>query len=569
MKNFFRNIKNKVAGVFGVAGASKLSVLVRMQLKEKWNLSVLKDKKKLFVKTVLLILQIVAVASVAYLAFYFCKFINLFSALNQIPIGVMAVIFAIMTLFNLISSLIDLTKSLYFSRDNLVLVTNPVSADTLFLSKLLVYYFDSVKKNFTFTVPVFLAYGISSGLSPVFYVWLPVMTLFYSAVIVLTAGVLSIPCAYFLAFLNRYALIKTALYVLLIALAAYLAIIVIGLIPEDINLVTSWVKVSKILRGFIDWFTETFGIFYAFTVFLCGKFNGLTFNFWSTYSWAVFLVMLAVIIAFTAFNLFVSRPIYLKMIAKSFEFSAGNGKKGKNKTSSQNLASAKYETKKLIRLPEIVSASVLSLVIAPITVYALNTIFAAIKTRTLGDIMIVGFNMLIICLFVLSHNVSVGSIYSRDGESWYIGRIIPVKPFGVMLSRLLYHAVVTLLLVAATVGIYAWCSGMTAINAILTGAAIYFLALAHIVWSAQIDFSFPQNNAFKREGTGVKNKNETTSMLYSFVLSLAFAAFVFLLFLKAANYIYVKLLIICVAFFVLRLITFRSSVNALYREVRS
>ena len=567
--NFFRKIGRGISGFFKGINADKLAVLVKMQLKEKWNLTVLKNKKKLFIKTLLLITEIVAVAGVAYAMFYFCKLINLFSALNHVPLGVMALIFAVMTLFNLVSSLVDLTKSLYFSRDNLVLVTNPVNADMLFLSKLLVYYFDSVQKNFTFTVPVFLAYGMSSGLNPVFYLWLPVMMLFYSAVLVLLCGILSIPCSYVIAFLNRYKLVKTILYLALIGVVAYLAILVIGLIPSDINLIKSWVKVSKVLRGVIDNFTKHFGLFYIFTVFLCGKNDGIFKQFFTTYSWAVFLIMLGVIIVFFIVNMLVSRPVYLKMIAKGFEFSAGNGKKGKNKEASQNLSSMKYETKKLLRIPEVVSSSVLSLVVAPITIFALNTIYAAIKTRELGDIMIVGFNLLIICLFVLSNNINVGSIYSRDGEAWYIGRIIPIRPFGVMLSRLVYNAAVTFVLTAVTVGIYAWCAKITVMNAVLTGLAIYLLALAHMVWSAQVDFAFPQNDAFRREGSSVKNKNETTSMMYSFILSVAFAFFAFLLFLKSSGYIYLKLVILAAGIFVWRLLTFRSVVNALYREVRS
>ena len=48
--NFFRKIGRGISGFFKGINADKLAVLVKMQLKEKWNLTVLKNKKKLFIK---------------------------------------------------------------------------------------------------------------------------------------------------------------------------------------------------------------------------------------------------------------------------------------------------------------------------------------------------------------------------------------------------------------------------------------------------------------------------------------------------------------------------------------
>ena len=129
---------------------SKFKTLFVMQLKEKLNLSFLNSKKQTLYKVVFSVLGFVAITAVAYLLLWLCQFLNLFSAINHIPLTVMAIIYTAIFVLNTFTCTVGLSKTLYYAKDNQVLITYPVNSDQLYLSKMLVYYIGEIKKIFTF-----------------------------------------------------------------------------------------------------------------------------------------------------------------------------------------------------------------------------------------------------------------------------------------------------------------------------------------------------------------------------------------------------------------------------------
>ena len=135
----------------------KFKTLFMMQLKEKLDLSFLKNKKQTMFKVVFAILGFIAITTVAYFLLSLCQMLNLFSALNHIPLSVMAVLLTVMFFLNLFTCTVGLSKTLFYGKDNLVLITYPVKPFIMFLSKMLVFYINEIKKTFTFLIPVFFA----------------------------------------------------------------------------------------------------------------------------------------------------------------------------------------------------------------------------------------------------------------------------------------------------------------------------------------------------------------------------------------------------------------------------
>ena len=91
------------------------------------------------------------------------------------------------TLFSLafFSCLVNVTRTLYFSKDNQVLLTLPVTNGTIFSSKLLVCFAYELLKNVTYMLPFFFAYGLIMGLSILYFLWAIVALVFLTFLILL------------------------------------------------------------------------------------------------------------------------------------------------------------------------------------------------------------------------------------------------------------------------------------------------------------------------------------------------------------------------------------------------
>ena len=189
-----------------------LKPLVMMQLKDKIDFSFLSSKKKTITKVVFTILAFVAVTALCFVFFMLSSMLNLFSLVNVIPTSLMVFIFTIMFLLSCISCTFGLMKKLYFSPDNQVLLTFPVKPNMGFVSKLIVFYIYELIKNLYFMIPVFIAYGIFSGYSLLFYPWMLICFLFISALPVLIGAILSIPLMYISTWLKSVPYLKTALF---------------------------------------------------------------------------------------------------------------------------------------------------------------------------------------------------------------------------------------------------------------------------------------------------------------------------------------------------------------------
>ncbi len=547
---------------------NKFKTILMMQLKEKLDLSFLKSKKSILFKVVFSLLGFVVVTAVAYVLFYLCQRLNLFSALNYIPVSFMSLLLCIILTLNLCTCTLGLSKALYYVKDNQVLVTYPVNPNTLFVSKMLVYYINEIKKAFTFVIPIFFAYGILCGLSIAYFFWMPLMLILITALPVLLGGLLSIPMNYILRFLKRYPVLKIAFLTILLGGIVAGVVVLIGLIPENINLIKSWTVVSKTIREFLSGFTKTFFPFFALTTCLCGRYENMQMNLWTEYSWIVPLVVLGCIIVLLGLNLLTSRPLYLKMITKEFEFNKVSKTKEKKNISQRPFwSTCLYEAKRNIRNTSVLSVTVATLVIAPIAVLFLNKLYGAINTRLMGDYFTIAFNVLIILLFSLAHNINVSSIFSRDGDALQINKTKPQKPYQIFVPRLGYNILSSILILVVSCSIFFSFSTLATMDCILCFFMMLFVTLTHIVWTAEIDFLKPQARVFQTEGVSGSNPNELKSIILCFAFSALACGLTIFLLMDALKLVWLKLFLVALGIFLLRAYLFHIKTKTLFKEV--
>ena len=115
-------------------GFRALITLVKMQLKEKMDLGYFRSKRKMIFKLTWLLIEFAAITAIISVLFYFVKLFGLFSLVRDIPVSVISLVFGFMLLLSVVTDTVGLMKSLYFSKDNSVLLTLPSTPSLVFFS---------------------------------------------------------------------------------------------------------------------------------------------------------------------------------------------------------------------------------------------------------------------------------------------------------------------------------------------------------------------------------------------------------------------------------------------------
>ncbi len=507
-----------------------LRALVMMQLKDKLDLSFLKSKRSVLFRAVLSLLLVACVTAVIYLLFSAAVTLRIFSFWAELPVTVVSVVFFAMFVLSALSCTIGLTDTLFLSKDNPVLLTLPVPANMVFLSKLVIYYIYELRKNVVFTLPLFIAYGMVNALAWYFYPWLVFGLIFVSMLPVLLGAVLSIPSMYVYRFVKRYNLLKATLFVAACAGATWAVVEIIRLIPENINIAGSWGTLFYTVQDALNATCNAFLPLFWLVKMLVGQTVNYVYRIFSVYTLAYFGGMIGAIAVIFLLVFFVSRPLFFRMASKEFEFAKKDGARpGRNRVHGKYASALSEEFRKNFRSGRLVLKYVLQTAVMPVAILLLNRVYAAMNTRLAGEYMTIAFNVLIMMLLMLSFNAEYASVYSRDGNARHLLKTRPVPYLADTLARLFLPAVCSLVSVVASLWIYASVSEIGATAAVLLGGTVLFATYAHLLWSAEMDIMNPQSDQYATVGVSYGNPNERNSALLAFGLSAAFTGALYFL----------------------------------------
>ena len=544
-----------------------LITLVKMQLKEKMDMSYLRSARKLIFKLVWLVIEFAAITAVLTLVFNYVKLLGLFSLVRDIPVSVISIIFAVMLLLSLITDTAGLMKSLYFSKDNTVLLTFPATSSLVFLSKLVTYYVYELRKSFMFMVPMFIAYGIVKGYNPYYYPWLIFVFVLISTVPVLIAALLSIPSMFIYVFLSRHKALQYALYTLAGALGVALLWYLLGLIPEDINFIESWGETYWQIQNFLNSYMETFAPIYKLTELVVGKTVGLTNAIFHSETLKSLLILFLVDVGSIILCFICSKPLFCRMAATPFEFAKKNSIAAKaNKPRAPFLSALRKEWISGLRSNSFVKLFGILVVIMPMAIYLLNKLYSSMSLDSIGKIMTVCFNVMIMLLILTLTNIDIASVYSRDGSSSYLNKVQPT-PYAVLLfSKLFFPIIISLIGTVFTTVVFASFSPLSSMDSCLVGVAVYAVYLVHLFSAAESDIMNPQYEQYATFNDQAGNPNESFSAILAVIISAI--VFILALFLstKSSSGVWLKIAIVSLALAAFKVITYLSKIKAFYKE---
>ena len=555
-------------------GWRALVTLVKMQLKEKMDLSYMRSKRKLIFKSTWLLIEFAAITAIIAVIFHFVKLLSLFSLVHDIPVSVISLAFGVMLLLSLVTDTIGLVKSLYFSKDNTVLLTFPATPSLVFLSKLVTYYIYEFRKSFMFTIPMFIAYGLivrGYGMGDIkgllYYPWLILMFVLISSIPVLLAAVFSIPAMFVYIFLNRVKVLQYLLYIALGGGAILLVWWLIGLVPENINFIETWGDTYWQIQAFLDGYTKLFAPIYDFTELIVGRTVGLSSVIFHSGTLKTLLLTVVIGIGLLAMCFLCSKPLFCRMASTPFEFKKKDRIKGRpNRKLPTAISAIKKEFVTGVRSNAFIKLGGILVIIMPMAIYLLNKLYSAMDTRFIGTQMTICFNIVIILLMMLMTNIDIASVYSRDGSSSYLNKVQPTPYAMLLFSKLIFPMIISLIGLVFTVNVFAIEAGLATNDAVLIGVMIYGIYVAHLFTSAESDIMNPQYEQYATFNEQANNPNETSSGVSALLFSAIAAVAAFFLSSRNDAGVWLKLAIVALCLAGLKVFTYLSKIKAFYKE---
>ena len=569
---FFKKVLSVIKKAFSSLGDKLylLKTLTIMQLKEKLDMSYLRSFKRTLFKAIWLIVEFAVITVGLRLVLSYVKMLRIFSYLEVIPISVITILFSIMFVLSVISSTAGLVKSLYFSRDNMVLLTLPATPSMVFLSKLAVYYLYEFRKNFMFTIPLFIAFGMVSGYGTIYYPWIVLMFVFISALPVIIASLLSIPFMFVYQWVKKYKILQYAVYALCAVAGVFAVIAILTMLPEEIDIMENWGSIKREVLIFLDKFKNFFLIapLHGFTQLVAGSEVGLNIELFTDKTVTRLLILLGISVALLTLTFFLAKPLFYKMASKPFEYNKkAHAKQKSNKKLPGFFSALKKEVISGLRNNSILTLAVVLVLLMPVGIRVLNLIYNSMKMSTTGKEFTVAFNVLIILMILLTTNIKIASTYSRDGSTAYLNKIQPLGYGKLLFAKLVINLVLGLVGTVVTMVIYK-ASGAHVMpkDLILIGITIYAVFVAHLFWSAEMDILNPQYMQYATFNEQANNPNENTSALLVVILSALL--FVITLFFgkESLNTPWLKIMIIAIVFASVKILTYFMKIKAFYKE---
>ena len=153
---------------------------------------------------------------------------------------------------SVISCLSSMMLTLFASKENTMLLAFPCNYSEIFLSKIIVFSLEEMKKNVYFMLPLLVGFGLNAEVGALFWVQLPIMWLALCLMPVFIGAMLSIPAIFLKRFMQNHVWFYAILMVALFGAVFFSIFKVLSSVSLPINLVTVYSSfLAKIRQAFV------------------------------------------------------------------------------------------------------------------------------------------------------------------------------------------------------------------------------------------------------------------------------------------------------------------------------
>ncbi len=405
-------------------------------------------------------------------------------------------------------------KNLFRSGDNELLMRFPVSAGAVFASKIAVLVMMQVIFTVVVELPVFVIYGIVTKQNWAYYALLPVVMVFISALPLAVSNLLAIPVMQISSRTKN--MFTLSLLVSVIMVAAGFAIYM------------------HIIQGVVDYMKEEAMSFFSketmVIVSQAAKYiypaNFFAYMLIGEWRLGSSLISIAVVLVFAGGAVLLNKRHYLNTILRDIE---GGGatftKVTKNKVRKPTLSVFRREFLDIFRSSNYSFQYLCMAVAAPVMVFYCNRLAASMGERSIGAAIVPALALMVMltfCTIILSF---AASSVSREGDNFYLTKIVPVKYRTQVLIKLaLYMAVSTASILVTAILIWAT-KQVSAKFAFGAFGIAFMVSVAVTCFAVRLDTARPQ---FAVGGDGelsVGNISTFITLFVGFAISILYGLF--------------------------------------------
>lgn len=531
---------------------NRIKILTLLQLGNTFKITKNNDKKKTFLFFFLRACLVVAVTVGLYFLLTLIKNV-LYLPVNM---GMLTFFLFITQAISIIATANSLMHSLYTSKDNAILLSYPAKPNEVFFSKLIVEYLREIIKNLYFLFPLLIAFGAITAGGVLYYVF----TIFFFFLIpifpVFIGALLSIPLGLIKKWLDKIP------FVYLILIIGLVTVVFLGL-NSFVDSIPKPLRIIAIYNTFINGVTQfivsanRYALFYTFITNILYSINTLL----------NLLYILLIAGALIALVLLISRPIYFSLVSFQTEHSVKKPKKAENANKKPTFfAFLRKELLLTVRNINGVINNYFLVILAPIILFAMNVVMSAVITSTLGDGIIVAFNIIVGGILILSSNTQSASAITMEGGEIVLLKTAPSNTANMVWAKMFVNIVFSTLLIIISAIILSVSNIMSSEMIIGIFAVLILINWGHILWSFQLDIVNPRLRDYAETGR-LDNANTSFSMTLALIISVVMGAIALLLFIDNVEIAWTKIILIAVAFFALRFYFLIINLKAYFKRI--
>ncbi len=461
---------------------------------------------------ILLILLLVAVVYTLYI-FGVKQLIDLF-VLYGMSTEFLVLFIAVSQVILVVFGIGSVIKNLFRSGDNELMMRFPVSPTAVFASKISIFVLYQVVFTLVVELPVFIMFGITTGQNWAYYALLPVVLIFCILLPLSVSNLLAIPVMQ----LNSR---TKNMFTLTLIVSIIMVAVGFGLYMRVIQGVVDYMR-EEAMSFFSK---ETLSIVSRATKYIYPS-NWFAYMLIGKWRLGSSLLSLAVVSALTVGAVILNKRHYLNTILRDIE---GGGftftKVTKNKVRKPAAAVFCREYLEIFRSSNYSFQYLCMAVAAPIMVYSCNKLAAGLGENSIGSVIVPALAlmvMLIFCSIILSF---AASSVSREGENFYLTKIVPVSYRTQILVKLGLYLVISTLSIFIT-ALLIWLTGQVKPQYAFGDFGIALcVSVAVTCFAVRLDTTRPQ---FAVGGDGelsVGNISTFAVLFIGFALSVAYGLF--------------------------------------------
>lgn len=441
--------------------------------------------------------------------------------------------------------------------DALITARFPISSSQLFIAKLLIVFIYLSVISFCLILPIMIIYGASVGIVSFAFILRLIGTSLLSPLIPFAlASLFAIPTMYVLTKLENKNILKLILFLLILGLAFFLYSRILNFLAE--YYINQSVNADR--KNLIIVFANSLNNGWNFFVYL----NNLIFGREILKSLAVVLSVTVVILTL---GILASIPLYKRVRDNMLE---GKGSIFSKKTQLTKddafLAIFKNECKNIMRTHTYAYFYLGVSIVTPLMVFLTNALIQKIGNAQMGGTITFGISLLIVLVFMSMINSFSASAISREGNKFYITKIIPVSYKRQLLAKGLLNALISI--GALLISIIILCS-MKYIS-ILQGFIVFVIAILVSLGIILNGFNINvRNPKVSRAKAGEESQtNSTLVMLIGFCLSAVEGLIAIVLsFFLQFGYVYLITLVLAIIYFITNVLVFHFTINKKYAKI--